>query len=303
MGASIMATQSRNTGASPFISDGQSADAIRKEFIETPMKAAQQPAIATALELLTFMSALPDAFLASEERELKRLARTSEDKNDPRIERLKLSIGRATELRDTSLQGKARIDRAMIAASNEDNVFHGFVYDTNLKPRENLIVRISANRDGEKDGKSLSATTNADGYFSISLGKGNTDTRKPSVNENTVKLSEQMAERLASVNAKANAETTAASNTHSTAAASTNQILARVEILDANNKVIHQDESPLVVNDGSAYREYVIDDDTTSTPRERNPDIATAAAAANTSTRESKTTAATKKTTPDKTKK
>jgi hypothetical protein len=298
-----MATQSRNSNESPFIRDGQSADAIRKEFIETPMKAAQQSAIATGLELLGFMSTLPDAFLASEERELKRLARTSDDKNDPRIERLKLSIARAVQMRDTGQQGKARIDRAMVAASNEDNVFHGFVSDTNLKPREKLTVRISANRDGEKDGKSLSAITNADGYFSISLGKGKTNVRKPSANESTVKLSEQMAERLASVNAKAKTDTVTASDAQSAASASTNQARVRVEILDANNNVIHQDESLLVVTAGSTYREYVIDGDApTATPRERAA-AATEAPTPNVPAAESKTTAATKKTTPDKTKK
>jgi hypothetical protein len=301
-----MATQSRNSNESPFIRDGQSADAIRKEFIETPMKAAQQPAIATGLDLLAFMSMLPDAFLASEERELKRLGRTSDDKNDPRIERLKISVARAVEMRDTGRQGKARIDRAIVAASNEDNVFHGFVSDTNLKPREKLTVRISAFRDGEKDGNSLSAITNADGYFSILLSKEKTYTRKSGLNETTVNLSEQIAERLASVNAKAKADTAAASDTQSAAAANTNQTRARVEILDANNKVLHQDESPLVVNAGSAYREYVIDGDGLAAPRERTPTsaaTATTAPAPNTAARESKTSTTAKKTTPDKTKK
>ena len=247
---------------SSFFSDGVSAGSVQKEFIEAPLAAARQPAMTTGLDLLAFMSAMPDIFLASEQRELQRLSRTSDDKNDPRIERLKVSIERASELSNTASLGKNRIDRAIIAASTEDNVFHGFVSDTNMKPREKLTVRISAIRDGEKETKSLSATTDADGYFNISLGKEKTDTRKPGTNESTVKLSEQMAERLASVNAKAKTDTSAASNPRSTAAAAienSNEVLARVEILDTGGNILHLDSSPLVVNAGTAYREYVID--------------------------------------------
>jgi hypothetical protein len=255
---------------SNFFSGGVSAGSMQKEFIEAPMAAARQPAMTTGLDLLAFMSAMPDIFLASEQRELKRLTRTSDNKNDPRIERLKVSIERANELSKTASLGKVRIDRAIVALSSEDNVFHGFVSDTNLKPREKLTVRISAIRGGDttgdKETKSLSATTDADGYFSISLGKEKAHTRKADAYESTVKLSEQMAERLASVNAKAS---TAASNPRGAAAASanTNEVLARVEILDADKNIIHQDDSALIVNAGSAYREYVIDADANGKPR------------------------------------
>jgi hypothetical protein len=254
-----MSNSSNKSGRSSFFGDGLSADSVQKEFIEAPAAAARQPAITTGLDLLAFMSALPGAFLASEQHELQRLARTSADKNDPRVERLKASIERTAELHATSLQGKARIDRAIVALSTEDNVFHGFVSDTNLKPREKVTVRISALRDGEKKVKSLSSITDADGYFSISLGKEKTDIPKPGSNESAVKLSEQMAARLASVNAKAKADTSTASNERGAAAANTNEVLARVEILDVKKNIIHQDQSALVVNAGTAYREYVIE--------------------------------------------
>jgi hypothetical protein len=266
-----MSNSSYKPGRSSFTSEGFSADSVQKEFIEAPAAAARQPAIATGLDLLAFMSAMPDVFLASEQRELRRLARTSDDKNDPRIERLKVSIERASELSNTANLGKTRIDRAIIALSTEDNVFHGFVSDTNLKPREKLTVRISANRGGDtagdKETKSFSATTDAEGYFSISLGNKKTGDYKPNPRESAVKLSEQMAERLASVNAKATAGASTASNPRgATAAANTNEVLARVEILDANKNIIYRDESALVVNSGTAYREYVLADDISGKP-------------------------------------
>jgi hypothetical protein len=263
-----MSTSSDKSNRSNFFSDGLSAGAVQKEFIEAPLAAARQPAITTGLDLLAFMSAMPAVFLASEQRELKRLSRTSDDKNDPRIERLKTSIERASELSSTAKLGKTRIDRAIVAMSTDENVFHGFVSDTNLKPREKLTIRISAMRDGTatKDEKSLSAITDADGYFSISLGKEKADTRQ--TYESTVKLSEQMAERLASVNAKTTLET--AKPRSASATANTNEVLARVEILDSNKNIIYQDDSPLVVNTGTAYREYVVTDDPNVKPQTSN---------------------------------
>lgn len=266
-----MSNSSDKSSRSSFFSDGLSAGSVQKEFIEAPLAAARQPAMTTGLDLLAFMSAMPDIFLASEQRELQRLTRTSDNKNDPRIERLKVSIERATELSNTASLGKTRIDRAIVAASTEDNVFHGFVSDTNLKPREKLTVRISAIRGddngGDKDTKSFSAITDADGYFSISLGKEKNDHRKSGAYESTVKLSEPMAERLASVNAKAKTGAAPASSSRGAAAANTNEVLARVEILDANKNIIHQDDLPLVVNAGTAYREYVLGDEASGKPR------------------------------------
>lgn len=267
-----MSTSSYKPGQPNFISDGASADAILKEYIVAPFAAAQQPALSTGLQLLAFMSALPEAFITSEKRELKRLAKTADSKNDTRIERLQLSIERATELHTSASQGKTRIDRAMLALSTEDNIFHGFVSDSELKPLAKMTVRISAFRAGDTSGgketKSLSASTDADGYFSISLGKEKPITRKPVMSESKVKLSEQMAERLASVNAKAKASTTTSSgNAAETYTANTSEVLAQVEILDGNQNIIHKDETALVVNAGTAYREYVIVDDANGKPR------------------------------------
>jgi len=250
-----MATQSRHSGASPFIGDTLSPDGVRKEFIEAPLEAAKQSAIGTGLDLFAFMTALPDVFLMSEQRELKRLSRSAGKKNDPRIDRLKASIERGKEWHTHTRQGKTRIERLLVSLSEEDNVFHGFVSDVELQPREKVTVRISADRDGEKSGKFLLATTDADGYFSISLGKDSKVGSKKPMAESTVNLSERMNELLMRVNAKAG---TGSSDTKSASASNDQEVLARVEILDAAGNVLHQDASPLVVNAGTAYREYLL---------------------------------------------
>ena len=250
-----MATQSGKPGQSPFITDGLSPDAVIKEYIEAPFAAAQQPAITTGLDLLAFMSALPTAFVTSEQRELKRLSQTAENKNDSRIERLTRSIERATELHTTAMQGKARIDRALISLSEEGRVFHGFVSDGNLHPQRGLTVRITVAHDGGKESNALSATTDADGYFRIPLGRDADGGRKTRTPESDVTLSERIAEWLSRGNVKTNTSTTAAADAPTSGSS---EVLARVEILDANKNVIHEDSSPLVVNAGTAYREYVV---------------------------------------------
>jgi hypothetical protein len=258
-----MSTSSFKPGQPAFISDGASADAIVKEYIEAPFAAAQQPALNTGLQLLAFMSALPEAFIASEQRELKRLAKTTDNTNDARIERVQLSLERAADFHASAVQAKTRIDRALLALSTEEKIFHGFVSDMNLKPLEKLTVRISALSDGvtgsSKDTKSLSTTTDADGYFSISLGKEKNSAQKSSMPESSVKLSEQIAARLASVNAKAKIGSGENIEQTRSADAYNKEVLAQVEILDATGKLLHQDSTPLVINNGSAYREYILD--------------------------------------------
>ncbi|MBX3302615.1 MAG: hypothetical protein KF693_10405 [Nitrospira sp.] len=243
-----MNNQAQKNQRSEFLSGEPTAEAIRKQFLEAPMAAAQQPAINIGLEMLAFMAALPGAFVASEERELNRLSRTTDASNDPRMERLKVSIARAKELRATSHQGKVRIDRALVSLSEEGNVFHGFISNNTLAPQKELTVRLTATRDGVKDETLFSATTNADGYFSIPLGRESGKKRKGQPPEPNVKSSERMAERLSR---KAAASAAAQGDG--------NEIVARVDVLDAKSNVIHEDPVPIVVNAGTVYREYVIE--------------------------------------------
>jgi len=243
-----MNKQTQKNQRPELLSGEPTAEAIRKQFLEAPMAAAQQPAINVGLEVLAFMAALPAAFVASEERELNRLSRTSDASNDPRMERLKVSIARAMEWRATSQQGKARIDRALVSLSGDGNVFHGFISDNTFAPQTGLTIRIAVARDGAKETTVSSATTNADGYFSIPFDREPLKTQKGQPPEPNVKSSGRMAERLSR-------KTTASA----AATGDGKEVLARVEILDSKAVVIHEDSVPLVVNAGTVYREYVIE--------------------------------------------
>ncbi len=254
-----MIDQSKKTKCSAFITEQVDADTINKQFIEAPMNAARQPAICTGLDLLAFLSTLPDALIASEQRELERLSRVSNVQNDARIERLKTSIARTQDISSNANQGKARIERALVSLSESCYVFHGVVSDVDLKPLQGLTVRIVA-QGSENTNRSLSSTTNADGYFSIPLDSSKTAASKKTTLDSSVKLSERMAELFTHVNAPAGAATDNNPHSDNASAAATDQkeVLAQVEILNANKNVIYQDPSPLVVNAGTAYREYVI---------------------------------------------
>lgn len=261
-----MNSQTGSKQRSEFLAGDMSADAIQKQFIDAPMAAAQQPAISIGLELLALMSALPDAFVASEHRELNRLSRAAGGKADPRIERLNASIERATEMRATAIQGKARIDRALASLSSEGHVFHGFISDGEAKPLSKLTVRIFTDQatDGSgKAGSSLSGTTDSDGYFSIPLGATTNQRKNPSAEPAPGTSSP----RAAGVRDKINRPKASASAV--AGAQGQAQATANVEILDAGGRQLYLDPFELTVDNGSAYREYVIENSEVANDRQR----------------------------------
>ena len=232
-----------------FIEPGTGAD-DSQQIARAPIMAARQASFAAAVEVFAMLAALPDAFIRSQRRELKRLQRSGQD-DDARIEMMKASIGQSSALHTTARLGQARLERMIVAMSDQGAVVHGFVSDDQLEAIAGLTVRLSINEQG-KD-RSLFEKTGDDGYFSIRLGS-TTRTYKPVTPAVDVSLSERMAEALARINAKAAADAAAppASTTGD------RQILARIEILDATGKLLHTDPEALVINTGSVYREYVL---------------------------------------------
>jgi hypothetical protein len=247
-----MATESRTTGFPEFLADMQSADAVGRQFIEVPLAAAQQSAIGSAAELVGLMRLLPSALVASQRRELDRLLKSS-DERDPRFVTLKASIEQVEVLRTTGGQGQARLQHAVETLTVGGDVFLGFVSDVNLAPQEGLTVRLS---DAKGVGvKSLSATTEADGYFSIDLGT------KTSGIRSSVPLAGSMnvMQRIASLFADGGQQPAAPQPTGDRSDAK----LGQVEIL-RNDKLLYRDPTPVVLQNGTIYREYVIPDITPS---------------------------------------
>jgi hypothetical protein len=235
-----MATQSKK-GFPEFFADTQSANNLRRQFIEAPMDAAGQSALGAGIELANLLNILPGAFVASQERELERIKKSGVE-NDPRVAALQTSIEQASVLQTMAQRGQARIERGLVAFAGGDQVFHGFVSDAQLTPLKGLTVRLMGK-------KTLSATTDDDGYFSIALGKKQQEDKRGQAGKGS--LVQRITDLMSSPGIAP-----IASNTES---AEGEGEARQVEILK-KGQLLHTDPASLTLGQGSAYREYVIGD-------------------------------------------
>lgn len=243
-----MATNPRTTGFQQFMADMQSPDAVGRQFIDVPLAAAQQSAIGTAAELMSLMRMLPNALVTSQQRELTRLLKSADDR-DPRVMALKASIEQVEVLRTTGGRGQARVQRAIETLSGGGEVFFGFVSDVELAPQEGLTVRLSDAKG--KGPKAFSATTEADGYFAIDLAK-NASTRRSSA---AAAPSTNLMQRIAAMFRATGQDAAGAAEPTSDQQGPVGQ----VDILN-KDKLLYSDPMPVLLQNGSIYREYVIPD-------------------------------------------
>jgi hypothetical protein len=244
-----MANESRKTGFPEFSFDSQSREALQRQLIETPMEAASQSALGTAVELFTFMSGLPDAFAASERRELKRILKSGNDA-DPRVAALQGSIEQADILQSTARLGQARVERALAALTDRrGDLFHGFVSDTAFTPLEGLTVRLTDTKTA--GAKVFAATTGADGYFSMDLGTKQSTPRDSRAKDNPISMSQRIVDLVAGLGQD--------SSPAATGSAEAEAGVGQVDILKSD-KLLHHDPALVVLKGGSVYREYVIAD-------------------------------------------
>ncbi len=243
-----MSEKSRDPGAFDFAAGDLSADAVRRKLVQGETQAAALGAVSEALDLYSFMSALPDALVASQKREAKRLEKSSGGKH-PRIEALKVSIDEAVQLRETARRGQARVDRALASVFSADDVFHGFVSGSELQVQQGYTVRLVGADGKPRD----SAVTASDGYFSITLEARKKTSPVPEKNEQETALLAQMLQMLGMRGSAASAPQSARKEPNAPASE-----LASVEILDPSGQRVQQDPIPIDLNSGTIYREYVI---------------------------------------------
>ena len=155
-----MATNERKTTLPGFFTDTNSEENVRRQFIEAPLEAASQPALGAALELATLLGILPNAFVASQQRELKRVVQSSSE-NDPRAVALQTLINHADVLRTMARRGQVRIQRALVTVADDGDVFHGFVSNSDFAPLRGLTVRLTDTKTASV--KAFIATTDVDG--------------------------------------------------------------------------------------------------------------------------------------------
>lgn len=241
-----MATKSNRS----FVNGNQTPEQIQREFIQKPLDGAKQTLMGTGLDLFNLLSALPDAFIASQRRELKRVEATASEKDDERIAILQASIVQAGQLRTMIQHGEARVQRVIGSVAHGDDAFHGFVSNAELEPVAGLTVRLTG-REGATGKRGLSGTTDKDGYFRIPL-----SSKRDTTSEWSAKAAKMsFAERLDSFSAKA--ETDANATSTSDSSGTSQKRLAQVEILQ-KDQVVLTDKFALPVDEGSVYREYVV---------------------------------------------
>ena len=238
-----MAPKSRQTGFPDFVADSPSPESARRQSIEAPLEAAQQSALDSATALATLLSMLPDAFAVSQQRELNRILKSGSD-NDPRVAALQASIEQAERLHTTARRGQARVQRALGALAGGGEVFHGFVSDSDHAPLAGLTVRVTGTQAGVK---AFMATTEADGYFTIDLSTNTSTRRDAGTKASPINLSQRIAALFAG----------GSGDRRTTAPAGTETSVGQVEIVKQDT-LLYRDPTPVALNEGRVYREYVI---------------------------------------------
>lgn len=231
-----------------FLSGDQSAAKIRRDFIDKPLASAKLSLLGTGMELLDLMSILPDAFIASQERELERV-KGSGAENDDRTKALEASIEQARTLRATVQRGESRVQRALSSLSDNSHAFHGFVSDADLNPLGGLTVHLITRETGKRG---LTALTDDDGYFRIPLAK-----KKGAAGK---EFREQVrdtsfSQRLNDLFAQNPLASTVSANANGSTSDPGEE--AEVEILQKNT-VVYTDPHHVPTGGGSVYREYVV---------------------------------------------
>jgi hypothetical protein len=249
-----MSDQSKDSGPFQYAAGDLSVDALRKRALEGQMDATALGAMTEALDLYSFMKALPDAFVASQKREAKRLEEFTPEKS-PRIEALKVSIDEAQKLQMTARWGQSRIDRTVAAIMEPNDVFHGFVSNTVLQPQKGYTVTLVGT-----DGKArLSAATGSDGYFTMTLKAR--EKASPFSGKDAVPTA-LLAEMLQLFGMRR-------PGTDAPIKTDKETQIATVEILDPSGRRIQQDPIPVDVNGGTVYREYVVETKETQSATKR----------------------------------
>ena len=234
-----METKSHGTNLSGLFTN--SAESARRQLIEAPLETAPHAALGSVLEVASLLSALPKAFAESQVSELKRLKEGAEE-NDLRVAYLQASIEQANGWRRMAGLGQARVQRGVAAFGGKEDIFHGFVSDLDLTPLKGLTVRLVSAKGTRT--KALTAVTEADGYFKMSLG-----TKRKQEGKRAAGLSDRINEFMSNLASGPPVYTDADEQLET----------GEIEILK-KGKVIYRDPVQIARNQGSAYREYAIVD-------------------------------------------
>jgi len=244
--------QAKNPGFPQFFADTKSAESVRRHLLEASLDAIGPSLLAAGLEVGQLLSVLPGAFLESQKRELNRL-KASGVENDGRVALLESSIEDAQGLQTLMRSGQARAQRVMGAATTGEDVFHGFVSDSDFAPVAGVTVRL---RNIQTERAKPSATTDENGYFSIPLG---TKRDPASGGASSLTFSQRLKRMFEAPSVPPKPAPTPATQGEKQGAKE-NRFTAQVEIV-RKKQVIHEDPILVLLDAGTVYREYVVSEE------------------------------------------
>lgn len=241
---------SKKTSSFQYVASDVSPARLRDELLQGKAETVAVGAMTEALDLYSFMSALPDALIASQQREARRLEKAKGEKG-PRLEAMQASIAQAQQLNATVRSGRARFDRAITAMLEPNDVFHGFVTGPELQMQKGYTVRLVG-----ADGKQRhSAVTQGDGYFTMTIKSD--PTRKasaiPGKDETQMAMLGEMVKRFGMRGSSGPVKGSAVKGEGNVDAE-----LASAEVLDPRGEVVYRDPIPVDLNGGTVCREYLV---------------------------------------------
>jgi hypothetical protein len=245
-----MADQSKSSSSFQYIAGDVSPARLRDEILQGKAETVAVGAMTEALDLYAFMSALPDALIASQQREARRLEKVKGDKG-PRLEAMKASIAQAQQLNATVRSGRARFDRAVTSMLEPNDVFHGFVTGPDLQMQKGYTVRL-VGADGQQR---HSAVTQADGYFTMTIKSDPARKASPVPGKGETQMA--MLDGLVNLFGMRGSSGPVKSSGVK-GEGDSNAELASVEVLDPRGERVQQDPIPVDLNGGTVYREYLV---------------------------------------------
>ncbi len=198
-------------------------------------------------ELFTFLSTIPALAQAADVAEYQRVVKKYGRESD-RARALEPLILNGQALQLNVDRAKERVDRMMKVMNTREDVFHGFVSDESGRAQAGLTVQLTL----QTQRASSKAQTDDTGYFRIPLSRAGRGEQPAPAPAGTTAASPVRGVKKEAV--------AAAPDKGKGNEAEQEGLVGHVEVLSAKGEVLYDDPLMLLLDEGTAYREYVVPD-------------------------------------------
>ena len=227
----------------------QENDSRRRQIFDGQLARWREMGPSFGNELFTFISAIPALAQAADVAEYQRVVKKYGRESD-RARALEPLILNGQALQLNVDRAKERVDRMMKVMNTREDVFHGFVSDESGRAQAGLTVQLTL----QTQRAVAKAQTDDTGYFRIPLSRaGRGDSPAPA----PVPAGTPGSSQVRGVKQEAVAAAPDKEKGNETAQESP---VGHVEVLSAKGEVLYDDPLMLLLDEGTAYREYVVPD-------------------------------------------